>query len=256
MRLRALILLVLCFSCSRASAESEEGTPLLDLSKQRAEALPYFLRHMPAESISSGDQTVEFRPLPEGISAHLSEIGYLGGRSLFLVRYLSDARLIHGNAGAVGMVLLCSVNSEPKNYAPLIVDSDADGDTIDDFSVSPVQHLGDLAFVWVRRDYSGTADTIQRTALTAADPSMPPTRSPRPTETIRAWLWQASDFLPFSVRNRTSLRANSISMPPRSRNSCASSTTGAPSSCNSLIPRRRRVLKSICLHPPVGDSDY
>jgi hypothetical protein len=42
-------------SCLCASADSEEGTPLLDLSKQRAEALPYFLRHMPTESISSGD---------------------------------------------------------------------------------------------------------------------------------------------------------------------------------------------------------
>lgn len=176
---QCLALIVLLYSsCLLASEDSQEAFTLLNLDRQKIDSLPFFVRHMPAGAATSSDQSIEFKPLPKDISAHLIEVGYLGGRSLVAVRYLSDERLVHGNSGAVGLILLCSVQSDPPKFAPLIVEWDEDGEIIDDFSVSPIQQFDDFSFIWVRRDYSGTANTIDRTALIAPDTSSPPRAYP------------------------------------------------------------------------------
>ena len=38
---------------------------------------------MPAGAATSSEQPVEFKPLPKDISAHIIDVGYLAGRSLF-----------------------------------------------------------------------------------------------------------------------------------------------------------------------------
>jgi hypothetical protein len=176
--IRRLLLLFILFGSVwlRAADEPEEEFTLLDLEKQPAEALPYFLRHAPTEAIEEPKTPAKFEPLPKGITAHLSEVGYVAGRRLFAVRYLADSRLVHGNDGAVGLVLLCSVQrdlSAPPRFAPIIVEWSEDEGGVEDYSVSPARQFGGFSFVWVRRTYSGTAATVDRTAITAPDATSP-----------------------------------------------------------------------------------
>src|SRR5688572_29953991 len=107
--------------CLHAANEPEQEFTLLQLEKQPTEALPFFLRRAPVEAVTSPNEPTKFEPLPEGITAHLAEVGHLAGRRLFAIRYLSDARLANGNVGAVGLVLLCSVELDADRFAPLIV---------------------------------------------------------------------------------------------------------------------------------------
>ncbi len=173
MRLCTIFLALVASTCLRAADEGQEEFTLLQLDKQPTETLAFFVRRAPAEAVSSPTEATWFQPLPEGITAHLSDIRYLAGRQLFAIRYLADSRLMQGNDGAVGLVLLCSVPSDPPRFAPLIVAWGDDEGAIDDYSVSPVRQFGDFSFIWVRRDYSGTANSIARMAITAPDPTTP-----------------------------------------------------------------------------------
>jgi hypothetical protein len=172
-RCRHILLALVTSTFLRAAEGPQEEFTLLQLDKQPTEALPFFVRRAPVEAVASPTEPTKFEPLPEGITAHLTEVGHLAGRRLFAIRYLADSRLVHGNDGAVGFVLLCSVQSDPPRFAPLIVAWGEDEGIIDDYSVSPVRQFGDFSFVWVRRDYSGTADSIGRTAVTAPNATTP-----------------------------------------------------------------------------------
>lgn len=166
-----LTLLIGFLACAFAHAEEDVFT-VLEISKQPKETLPYFIHHAPAETPGSVNVSAKFQSLPEGVSAHLTEIGYLSGRELLAIRYLTDARLANGNSSAVGLVILCGVQSDPPRYSPIFVAWDA-GEEFDDFSVSSIHHFGDFGFIWVRRDNKGTSDQIDRVAIRAADVSSP-----------------------------------------------------------------------------------
>jgi hypothetical protein len=169
----SILLALFASICLRAAEEPQEEFTLLQLDKQPTEALPFFVRRAPTEAVTNPNEPTKFEPLPEGITAHLTEVGYLAGRRLLAIRYLADSRLVHGNDGAVGLVLLCSVRSDPPLFAPLIVAWGEDEGIVDDYSVSPVRRFGDFSFIWVRRDYSGTAHWIGRVAVTAPDATTP-----------------------------------------------------------------------------------
>jgi hypothetical protein len=168
-----ILLALIASTCLRAADESQEKFTLLQLDKQPTEALPFFVRRAPSEPIAGPTEATKFESLPEGITAHLSDVGYLAGRRLFAIRYLADSRLVHGNDGAVGFVLLCSIQSDPPRFAPLIAVWSDDEGVIDDYSVSSVRQFGDFSFIWVRRDYSGTANSIGWTAISAPDATAP-----------------------------------------------------------------------------------
>src|SRR4030095_6667153 len=120
--IRPLLFVVLAgLTSAQAADDQQDEFTLLQLAKQPAESLSYFVRRAPVDAPDNPEQPTKFEPLPDGITAHLSEVGYLVGRRLFAVRYLADARLNLGNDGAVGLVLLCSISSEPPRFAPLVV---------------------------------------------------------------------------------------------------------------------------------------
>jgi len=156
-----------------ASGEDTDVAVLLQLDKQQPQSLPFFIRHAPTEPIESPDKPVAFGPLPDGVTSHLTEVGYLAGRHLFAIRYLSDSRLLSGNNGAIGFVLLCCTKEDPPQFAPLYVAWGEDEGFVDDYSVSPVRQFGDFSYIWLRTDTSGTANTIIRTAITAPDAQTP-----------------------------------------------------------------------------------
>lgn len=171
--IRSLLFFVLSGLCfATAKGEKQDEFLVLQADKQSPESLSFFVRHSPVEIPEKSDQAVRFEPLPNHITAHLSELGYLAGRQLFAVRYLSDTRLSQGNVGAIGFVLLCSVSSSPTRLVPIIADWEEEGAT-DDYSVSPVRQLNGVSFVWVRRDYSGNANFIGRMAVSAPDANSP-----------------------------------------------------------------------------------
>jgi len=162
-----LILLLVVFVC-RACATSEVagGFLLLNKAKQLPEPLSFYLKHAPSLSPKSADEKASLVPLPQGMTAHLSELGNLSGSRLFSVRYLSDERLDRGRLGALGIVVLSSTPENPMRFVPLIVAGGTDPDTIEDYSASVVHEFGKTDVVWVRKEYSGSAHHVHRMALT------------------------------------------------------------------------------------------
>lgn len=161
-----------CVGVASAAEQTQDEFTVLQIDKQPSEPLSYFVRHAPVEAPDGPEAAAKFGPLPEGITAHLTEVGVIEGRHLFAIRYLSDARLAHGNTKAVGLVLLCSTPPTHQRFAPLVVAWD-EGEVVDDYSVSPVRRFVDFSFVWLRREFSGSGKMVGRMAITAADASSP-----------------------------------------------------------------------------------
>jgi hypothetical protein len=167
------LICILSSAVLNARNEPDDVAMLMHLDKQQPQALSFFVRNAPLEVVTSPDKPVKFGPLPNGVTAHLTNVGHLAGCQLFAIRYLTDTRLENGNDGAIGLLLLCSVKNAPNQYAPLYVAWGADEGLVDDYSVSEVRHFKEFSFIWLRTDTSGTADTILRTAITAPDAQTP-----------------------------------------------------------------------------------
>ena len=117
---------------------------------------------------------VEFQPLSKQITAHLNDLGYLPGRRMMSVRYLSDERLKYGNDGAVGLLVLCSTPSDQKSFVTVIATGELDIGIIYDVTASKVRELSKTRrIIWVSIHYSGTGGFVDRIALTADDVGKP-----------------------------------------------------------------------------------
>ena len=164
MKLHLLILILLLPLRALCDSDGDKAFLLLSRSKQAPQLLPYFLKHAPTKAPKTAEEAVTFGDLPAGQSAHLAELGHMGGSRMFSVRFLSEERLNYGNAGAVGMVVLASTPEDQKMFVPLIVVS---GGVTDDYIATEVRAFGTTALVWVRKQYSGTGGFVDQKALMA-----------------------------------------------------------------------------------------
>jgi len=175
MRPFALLLLTLVAASMLPAQDLSENIVVLQIDKQRVEPLTFWIRHAPEASPQQATETVKFRPLPDGVTAHLSEIGQFGGRRFLAIRYLSYSRLVHGNTGAIGLLILCSDAQQQDRFVPLIVEWDGgEFPATEDFSISTVKNFGDFFFFWVRRHYSGNSHVTKRIAVAKTDSSEQP----------------------------------------------------------------------------------
>jgi hypothetical protein len=153
---------------------NEEAFVILKTELQIAHPLNFYVHHEPVSAPAKPETVVEFQALPQGITAHLSDLDYLPGRRMMSIRYLSDERLKHGNDGAVGLLVLCSTPSDPKAFVPVIATGELDIGTIDDASASKARALSKTRrIIWVSIHYSGTGGFVDRIALTADDVDKP-----------------------------------------------------------------------------------
>jgi hypothetical protein len=153
---------------------NEEAFVILKTELQIAHPLNFYVHHEPVSAPAKPETVVEFQALPQGITAHLSDLDYLPGRRIMSIRYLSDERLKHGNDGAVGLLVLCSTPSDPKAFVPVIATGELDIGTIDDASASKARALSKTRrIIWVSIHYSGTGGFVDRIALTADDVDKP-----------------------------------------------------------------------------------
>lgn len=167
----ALAILICSLLIARGADESQEEFLVLNLEKQRRENLTYYAHHAPTEEPGNSEEPAKFEPMPKNFTAHVARIGFLTGRDLVAVRYLADASLKLGNDNATMLVILCADAEHQAEYLPLVI---AWGEQVGgDLTVSPIRKLGDFEFIWVRREYSGKAHAVARTAIAAADVNSP-----------------------------------------------------------------------------------
>lgn len=153
----------------RANLEFQEGFTVLQFEKQKTETLPFFINQAPSQELVQSDQTLKFRSLPKGITAHFSDMDSLGKLRLHVIRYLSDSRLMNGNTGAVGLLILGATPENQTRYAPIAVAWHEDEGSVDDFSVSPIQQIGNLSVIWLRKYYSGSGHHIEQSTIVASE---------------------------------------------------------------------------------------
>lgn len=153
--------------CISIAVCQEPENPYLIRSKF-TEKLPFYIRHQPKlpESLTASPSELNWQKLPEGISAHLADVGELNGHHVFSIRYLSDERLKNGSDGAVAILILASTVADQQKFKPVYYAEDDPG-VIQDYSTSSVIQVGELSFFWVRIHLSGNAQFTQRQALTA-----------------------------------------------------------------------------------------
>ncbi len=197
----ALVILICSLLIARGAGESQEEFLVLNLDKQPRENLAYYAHHAPTEEPGNSEESAKFEPMPKNFTAHVTRIGFLTGRDLVAVRYLADASLKLGNDNATRLVILCSDAKHQAEYSPLVI---AQGEEVGgDLTVSPIRKLGDFEFIWVRREYSGKAHEVARTAVAAADVNSPFRAYPLfdqkdPLAKLRkeGWeMWTSSTFL-------------------------------------------------------------
>jgi len=152
---------------------NEEAFVVLNTELQNAHSLDFYVHHEPIAAPAKPETVVEFQALPKGITAHLSDLGYLTGRRMVSVRYLTDERLRHGNDAAVGLVLLCNIPTDQTLFAPVIVEDGKESGADDGITTSKVLELSKTrSIIWVSLHYSGTAREVSRIALTSDDVDM------------------------------------------------------------------------------------
>lgn len=168
------LLLFLAISSLGHGFTNEDAFVVLKTELQTAHPLDFYVHHEPQSAPVKPETVVAFQPLSKGTTAHLSDLGYLSGRRMISVRYLSDERLKHGNDGAVGLMVLCSTPGDQTLFVPVIATGELDMGTIYDASASNVKELGKTRrIIWVSIHYSGTGGFVDRIALTADDVDKP-----------------------------------------------------------------------------------
>lgn len=168
------LLLFLAISSLGHGFTNEDAFVVLKTELQTAHPLDFYVHHEPKSAPEKPETVVEFKPLSQGITAHLTDLGYLPGRRMISVRYLSDERLKHGNDGAVGLLVLCSMPDAQTQFVPVIVTGELDMGTIDDATASKSRELAKTrSIIWVSIHYSGTGGFVDRIALTADDVDKP-----------------------------------------------------------------------------------
>ncbi|MFO1483505.1 MAG: hypothetical protein U1F71_09130 [Verrucomicrobiaceae bacterium] len=168
------LLLFLAISSLGHGFTNEDAFVVLKTDLQTAHPLDFYVHHEPESAPEKPETVVEFKPLSLGITAHLTDLGYLPGRRMISIRFLSDEKLKHGNDGAVGLMVLCSTPSDQTLFVPVIATGELDIGTIYDASASNVKELGKTRrIIWVSIHYSGTGGFVDRIALTADDVDKP-----------------------------------------------------------------------------------
>ena len=129
--------------------------------------LTYFLGHILAER-QTEDAPWVFEDLPEGIRANIEDIGHMGGRKFYGIRYLSEARLQQGVSRAAAILIIEAAPYGDGRFTPTYFEQDDEG-VMEDYECSTLREIGGRALFWMRGRVSGNGGQVMRVAL-STDP--------------------------------------------------------------------------------------